>query len=97
MKARVLLKSIIEESKALIKSKDFINAHRIGNSFTRSRKLSFTNLFYFIMHSTKKSLSINYSQFKMDFPELMLPIVSKQAISKARQGISHEAFHEIFD
>jgi hypothetical protein len=35
MKARVLLKSIIEESKALIKSKDFINTHRIGNSFTR--------------------------------------------------------------
>ncbi|PYG84345.1 hypothetical protein LY28_03659, partial [Ruminiclostridium sufflavum DSM 19573] len=97
MKLGILLKSIIEESKALIKSRDFINVHRIGNSFSRSRKLSFTDLFYFIINSTKKSLSINYSQFKMDFPELKLQIVSKQAISKARQGISHEAFHELFD
>jgi len=33
----------------------------------------------------------------MDLPELNLPFVSKQAISKARQGISHEAFKELFN
>lgn len=96
MKAGTLFKSIVEESKKLIKSKDFINAHRIGNSFSRSRKLSFTDLLYFILHSTKKSLSINYSQFMMDFPQLNLSLVSRQAISKARQGISYEAFRELF-
>ncbi len=49
------------------------------------------------MHSTKKSLSINNSKFKTDFPELKFSIVSKQADSKARRGMSYVAFHEIFD
>ena len=96
MKTNLVLKSIIEASKNLIKSEDFINTYRIGNSFSRARKLSFSDLFYFVLHSTKKSISINYSQLMMDFPELKLPSVSRQAISKARQGMSHEAFHEIF-
>lgn len=97
MKSHILLKSIVEASKELIHSKEFVNNYRIGNSFSRSRKLSFSNTFYFVLHSVKRSLSINYAQLRMDLPELNLPFVSKQAISKSRQGISYEAFKELFD
>lgn len=91
-----ILTSILQRSNELITSESFCTQHRIGNAFTRSRKLSFQNLMYFILRSTHKSLSINYSELMDSFQTSILPFVSKQAISKARQGISHEAFHELF-
>ena len=91
-----LLTSILQCSNDLITSKDFLTKHRIGNAFTRSRKLSFPNLIYFILQSAHKSISINYSQFLDSFLSVVPPFVSKQAVSKARQGISHEAFLELF-
>ncbi|MBR3607575.1 MAG: hypothetical protein IKL51_08390, partial [Lachnospiraceae bacterium] len=36
--------------------------YRIGKAFTRTRNLSFSNLIYFILQSTHKSISINYTQ-----------------------------------
>lgn len=41
-------------------------------------------------------MSINYSLFLDSFTSELPPFVSKQAISKARQEISHEAFIELF-
>lgn len=91
-----LLTSILQRSNELITSESFLLKHRIGNAFTRSGKLSFTNLIYFILHSTHKSISINYSDFMDSFQTQIPPFVSKQAISKARQGISHMAFLDLF-
>ncbi len=77
-------------------SDSFRMKHRIGNAFSRSGKLSFHNLIYFILRSSHKSISINYSDLSDDFPTASLPFVSKQAISKARQGISCSAFVDLF-
>lgn len=90
-----LLTSILQCSNELITSEDFLAKHRIGNAFTRSGKLSFPNLIYFILQSSHKSISINYSQFLDSFSSEIPPFVSKQAVSKARQGISHETFLEL--
>lgn len=68
----------------------------MGNAFTQSGKLSFSKLIYFILHTSNKSISINYSQFLDCFSSEITPFVSKQEISKARQGILHEAFLELF-
>ena len=54
------------------------------------------NLIYFVLQSTHKSISINYSEFVDSFQTSVSPFVSKQEISKTRQGISHKAFLELF-
>ena len=82
-----LLTSILQSSNDLITSEDFLTRHRIGNAFTRSGKLSFSNLIYFVLQSVHKSIPINYARFLENFPSDLPIFVSKQAISKARQGI----------
>lgn len=91
-----LLTSILQSSNKLILSEEFLTRNRIGNAFTRSGKLSFPNLIYFVLQSSHKSIPINYSQFLDKFSSERCPFVSKQAISKAKQGISHNAFLELF-
>ena len=91
-----LLTSILQSSNELIASEDFLTRHRIGNAFTRSGKLPFSNLIYFVLQSVHKSIPINYSRFLDNFSSEIPPFVSKQAVSKARQGISHKVFFELF-
>lgn len=91
-----LLTSILQSSNELIRSDSFCMKHRIGNAFTRSRILSFQNLIYYILRSTHKSIAINYSELVDSLNSSIPPFVSKQAISKAKQGISHKAFIELF-
>lgn len=91
-----LLTSILQSFNGLIISEDFLTRHRIGNAFICSGKLSFSNLIYFVLQSVHTSIPINYSRFLDDFSSELPPFVSKQAFSKAKQGISHKAFLELF-
>ena len=75
-----LLTSILQCSNELITSDDFLANHRIGNAFTRSGKLSFPNLVYFVLQSTHKSNPINYSHFLDNFSSDVPSFVSKQTI-----------------
>lgn len=43
MKNTTLLSSIFEDTKNLITSSEFKEAYSLGNSFSRNRKLSFSN------------------------------------------------------
>ena len=96
MNAEQILTSIFKLADEKINSNIFREKYRIGKSFSRNRSLSFSNLMYFILQSTHKSISINYSQLIENLSPMTLSFVSKQAISKARQGISPEAFRELF-
>ena len=87
--------SMMESIGELIQSDGFRLAYRIGNSFSRKRKLVFENLIYFLLHQSKKSLSINIADFLEDFPQLGIYEISKQAISKARKGINFQGFAEL--
>lgn len=87
--------TVIKNTRQLICSEEFIRKYRIGNGFTRNRKLSFPNLIYFILSAGKKSIGINWAEVRHDFPFLNLPPVSKQAVSKARQKISANACMEL--
>lgn len=91
-----LLTSILQRSNELIISENFLTKHRIGNAFTRSGKFSFSNLIYFMLQSAHKSIQINYLSFLDNLLSETPPFVSKQAVSKAGQGILHKAFIELF-
>lgn len=96
MNSNALISSIMKEADYLIHSQEFCARHRLDKAFSRSRKLSFSAMVYFVLNAAHRSLSINYAQLRQILPKLNLPMVSKQALSKARQGISQEAFRELF-
>lgn len=77
----------------LIQSEEFKANHRLStHDFCRERKLSFSNLIFFILSLPKKSLPSALDDFFSSFQYLP----SKQAFSAARQKISHLAFLELF-
>lgn len=83
MNDSIILKNIFTFCNELICSENFKSAYRIRFSFTRSRKLSFSNAVYFILGASKKALSANLADF-IDFnPMLSFPQLSRQAFSKA--------------
>lgn len=96
MNDSIILKNIFSLCNELICSNHFKSAYRIGSSFTRSRKLSFSNAIYFILGASKKALSANLAEFIDLNPMLSFPQLSRQAFSKARTGIHFEAFKELF-
>ena len=88
--------SILSSVSNCIHSKEYAQQHRIKNAFTRFRKLSFSDIMLYVINSSHHSISVNYASFRDILYSENLPMVSKQALSKARQGISHEAFLNLF-
>ena len=50
----------------------------------------------YLFYTSKQAMNINISNIRMDLPELDFPKVSKQAVSKARQGIIPSLFQDLF-
>lgn len=67
----------------------------LGNSFSRKRKISFSNAAYLICSIFRKSISSETANFVENYTHLNLPIIPKQAFSKARQNISLKAFKKL--
>ena len=95
MKNTKILSQILKKTNEFIISNEFKEAYSLGNSFTRNRKLSFSNAIYFICSALRKSLSTEISNFIEEHTYLDFPNISKQAFSKARQNISPEAFKDL--
>ena len=93
-----ICQSIIVTIKALLQSKEFLEAHRLPNRFVRSSaKLSMLHIITYLFFTSKQSMSINLSILRRELPDLDFPDVSKQAVSKARQGILPSLFQSLFD
>ena len=90
-----LLSQILKHTNNLIISDEYKEAYSIGNSFSRKRKLSFSNAVYLICSVLRKSISLEIDNFIENHASLNFPNISKQAFSKARQNISPEAFKEL--
>lgn len=95
MKNTKLLSLILKETNNLITSNEYKEAYSLGNSFSRNRKLSFSNTVHFICSALRKSISSEISDFIENHKYLSFPLITKQAFSKARQNISPEAFNEL--
>ena len=95
MKNTKLLSLILKETNNLITSDEYKEAYSLGNSFSRKRKLSFSNTVHFIYSALRKSISSEIDNFIEEHTYLNFPNITKQAFSKARQNISPEAFNEL--
>lgn len=81
----------------LLSSTEFLNCHRVENHFVRMRKLSFRHVVFYLLHSNHCAMHQNLSRICDDLPEIEFPnLVSKQALSKARQWILPSLFKEFF-
>lgn len=80
----MILSSIFQLTNQAIMSEAFHEKDKIVAAFSRSGKLSFSNLINFVLQSTHKSIFINYTRLIYSLPAENLPLVSKQAISKTR-------------
>ncbi|MBU3103070.1 IS4 family transposase [Clostridium gasigenes] len=95
MKNTKLLSLILKETNNLITSNEYKKAYSLGQSFSRNRKLSFSNTVHFICSALRKSISSEIDNFIEEHTYLNFPIITKQAFSKARKNISPEAFNEL--
>lgn len=96
--------TIINAVKESINSEEFREKYRIGNCFTRVRKLTMGIVMMFLLSSRKKSLSNEIDDFLSAFRSAIVNLVgkpvvffTKQAISKARKGIKLDAFYWLLD
>ena len=89
-------KELIEKINELLHTDEFLNAHRLPNRFVRKGILSMYHVILYLLYTSKQSISINISNTRSEPPALEFPKVSKQAVSKARQGILPSLFMELF-
>ena len=97
MKSLSICQEIIQSIQNLLRSSEFLDAHRQKNRFVRSSgKLSMRHIITYLFYTSKRAMNINISQIRLELPELDFPKVSKQAVSKARQGIIPSLFKDLF-
>ncbi len=81
----------------LINSEEFKNNSRnSNNSFIRERKLLFEQLVMFFLRGAARTLSVELDQF-FQLLGKEKSVCSKQAVSKARMKLKHEAFIRLND
>lgn len=93
-----ICREIVQEIREMITSSDFQNTHRMKNRFVRkSGKLTMLHVILYLFYTSKQSMAINMDAIKFDLPDIKFPSVTKQALSKARQGIFPSLFKELFE
>lgn len=92
-----IIKKLLNKTNELIKSDYFCNTFKLkANSFTRKRKMGFTDIIGTCLNFSKKSLQLEIDNYvELTDPSVEKPI-TKQAFSKARQNISPDAFKALF-
>lgn len=91
-----ICQKIIKGIGQLISSPDFLEPFRQGKHFTRRRKIDMRHIILYLFYHSGSSMNLNISSIREDLPELRFPDISKQALSKARKGISPELFRNLF-
>ena len=97
MQHNELLCGLLNHFQDILHSEDFLEDFRVPNRFVRKSKLSMGKMVLYLLFNSKSPIDNKLDQLRERFPELDFPAVSKQALSKARYGIRHELFHELFE
>jgi len=92
---KVVLFTISKTLSEAISSLSFLQkARRLPTAFTRKRKMLFCDILWFIMSCSNKSLQTELDDY---FEKKGVETVSRQAFSKSREKIKHEAFIDLND
>lgn len=91
-----ICKKIIRTFKKNIHSEEYLNSFRLENHFVRKRKLSMFHVVLYLFYSGLQSMPLTISNIRFDLKRLNFPMVSRQAVSKARTGISPLLFRSFF-
>ena len=97
MQRNEICKHVIRKIRDYLHNPDCLSPHRERNRFVRKRSLSMLQVIQFLLYSTKESMNLNLASIISDLTDINFPNVSKQAISKARQGIKPSLFNELFN
>ena len=97
MTHRSIFETIINKIRELLQSDEFLDAHRVEKHFIRKRLLSMYQVVLFLIYTTKQKMDTNIDNIRLDLPNIKFPNISKQALSKARQGIKPSLFESFFD
>ena len=97
MKHNELFVKMLNSIRDLLQDEEFLEEFRIPGHFVRKGRITLYNMSRFLMFHSKAALDNKLDQFQTMFPECNFPDVSKQALSKARYGISPALFKELFD
>lgn len=96
MSRNEICKLVISTIKTFISSNECLETHRYPRRFVRKRRLSFIQVIMYLLFTTKASMFQNISGLVESLGSESFPNISKQALSKARQGIKPSLFQEIF-
>lgn len=93
---RKMLVVVVEYLIGLIESQEYLLASRRSEKdFTRRRKMSFSNYIWYLLATTKRSLSSGLEAFVKELGGISWESYSKQAFSQGRQRIKPEAIRAL--
>ena len=96
-KRRKMLAVVVEYLIRLIESPEYLRASRqTEKDFTRRRKMSFINYIWYLMTTTKRSLTSGLQAFVKEL-NVSWDNYSKQAFSQGRQRIKPEAIKTLMN
>ena len=97
MQTNEICMQVIRTIRNYLHDPDCLSPHRKEKCFVRKRSLSMLQVIQFLFYSSKASMCQNLASIITDLPDINFPKVSKQAVSKARQGIKPSLFRELFN
>lgn len=97
MHYKKILISITDHIREKLQSEEFLNQFKEPKRFVRKRLLSMYQTIMYLLFSNRASMSINLGNIRTLLPSLEFPVISKQAVSKARQHIDPELFKKLFE
>jgi len=97
MNRKEICNQVIRRIWDYIHNPDCLSPHREENRFVRKRSLSILQVIQFLFYSKHTSMDMNLASILAASQDIRFPHVSKQAISKARQGIKPSLFNELFN
>lgn len=89
-------KELLRELVDLIDSTEFLKNFCYEKHFVRKRKLSLKQLICYLFYTSHASMNLNLANIIDDIPEIRFPVISKQAVSKARRAVSPALFKTLF-
>ncbi len=90
-----ICKEVLQELSDLIDSPELKENFCEKNRFIRKRKLSLKQLICYFFYTSHASMNLNLANIIEDLPEIEFPVISKQAVSKARMAISPALFEKL--